>query len=91
MTPEQETHLSGIKQSFCVAVDAKYRRGQLEHGGNLWAKPGLFPMLADETLDFIVYAKTLEQQLRDVLAHIQNGEQQIAWQKLSGILDGPTD
>jgi hypothetical protein len=91
VSPEQEAHLAGIKQGFCVQVDAKYRRGQQEHGGNLWVKPGLFPMLTEETLDFVVYAKTLEQQLRDVLKHIEDGQQQIAWQKLSGILDGPTD
>lgn len=91
MNPEQEAHLSGIKQKFCAEVDAKYRRGQAEHGGNLWAKPGMFPMLAEETLDFVVYARTLEQQLREVLKHIEDGDQQIAYQKLSGILDGPTD
>jgi hypothetical protein len=88
---EQEAHLAGIKSGFCVAVDAKYRKGQQEHGGNLWKKPGLFPMLAEETLDFVVYARTLEQQLRDVLQHIEDGQQEIARVKLSGILDGPTD
>ena len=91
MNDEQEAHLAGIKTGFCVAVDAKYRRGQHEHGGNLWKKPGMLPMLTEETLDFVVYARTLEQQLREVLVHIEAGEQMVAYQKLSGILDGPTD
>lgn len=91
MTPEQETHLAGIKTTFCAQVDDKYRRGQQEHGGNLWTKPGMFPMLAEETLDFVVYVKTLEQQLREVLAHIEDGNHEMARAKLSGILDGPTD
>jgi hypothetical protein len=91
MNDEQEAHLAGIKSGFCVAVDAKYRKGQAEHGGNLWKKPGMLPMLTEETLDFVVYARTLEQQLRDVLAHIEDGNQEMARVKLAGILDGPTD
>lgn len=91
MNEEQEAHLAGIKSGFCVAVDAKYRAGQRQHGGNLWKKPGVFPMLTEETLDFVVYAQTLEQQLREVLSHIEDGNQEMARVKLSGILDGPTD
>lgn len=91
MNPEQEAHLAAVKSAFCVAVDSKYRKGQQEHGGNLWTKPGMFPMLREETIDFIVYAHTLEQQLRDVLTHIEDGNQEMARVKLSGILDGPTD
>lgn len=91
MTGEQEAHLSGIKSRFCAGVDDKYRKGQKEHGGDLWKKPGLFPMLKDETRDFIVYADTLEQQLRDALALLERGEVDIVMERLRGILDGPTD
>lgn len=91
MNDEQEAHLGGIKDRFCAGVDAKYRKGQLEHGGDLWRKPGLFPMLKDETHDFIVYADTLEAQLREVLALLHAGEIIRSVRQLSDILDGPTD
>ena len=36
MTPAQEAHLERIKGDFASWVDAKYRKGQAEHGpGNL--------------------------------------------------------
>lgn len=91
MNHEQEAHLSGIKTRLCAGLDDKYRKGQKEHGGDLWKKPGLFPMLKDETKDFVVYADTLEQQLRDVLSLLTRGEADIAVERLRGILDGPTD
>jgi hypothetical protein len=92
MNQEQETHLSGIKSRFCAGVDNKYRKGQLEHGGDLWKKPGLFPMLKDETTDFIVYADTLEQQLREILAMLEGSTPvAVVRDKLRAVLDGPTD
>jgi hypothetical protein len=62
MTPEQEEHLQRVKLDFLDAVDAKYRKGQAEHGGNLWKKPGVLEMLMDECVDFYVYAHVLRQQ-----------------------------
>lgn len=62
MTPEQELHLAEIKADFIKQVDAKYRKGQEEHGGNLWKKPGVLEMLMDECVDFFVYAYVLRQQ-----------------------------
>lgn len=91
MTPEQEAHLAELKTSFATGLDEKYRRGQQEHGGNLWMKTGMFPMLREEVLDFWAYGKTIERQLREVLAHIEDGNQELARVKLAGILDGPTD
>lgn len=64
MTPECETHLEGIKARVLQDIDAKYRRGQVEHGGNLWLKPGLIDMAIEEVLDLAVYLYTL----RDILA-----------------------
>lgn len=62
MTQEQEKHLDDIKYAFVKAVDAKYRAGQAEHGGDLWKKPGVLEMLMDECVDFFVYAQVLKQQ-----------------------------
>jgi hypothetical protein len=62
MTPEQENHLRDIKYDFLKAVDEKYRKGQAEHGGDLWKKPGVLEMLMEECIDFYVYAHVLRQQ-----------------------------
>jgi hypothetical protein len=62
MTQEQERHLEDIKYHFVKEVDAKYRKGQAEHGGDLWKKPGVLEMLMDECVDFYVYAYCLRQQ-----------------------------
>jgi hypothetical protein len=65
MTNDQEKHLENIKYDFLKAVDTKYRKGQKEHGGNLWKKPGVLEMLMDECVDFYVYAHVLKQQRDD--------------------------
>lgn len=91
MTPEQESHLAGIKARTCAGLDEKYRRGQHEHGGNLWLKPGMLTMLKAETRDFIVYADTLEQQLREVLTLLRAGKCEDAGAKLDALLNGPDE
>jgi hypothetical protein len=48
MTQEQESHLQGIKDQFARDVDAKYRAGVREHGGNLWEMTPL--QLIDEAM-----------------------------------------
>lgn len=61
MTPKQETHLEFIKTQFTSDVDKKYRKGQAEHGGNLWDKnTHLLDMAIEEALDLYVYLITLK-------------------------------
>ena len=91
MTPEQERHLAAVKARIADGIDEKYRKGQAEHGGNLWRKPGVFPMLTDEVRDFVVYADTLEHQLRAVLGMLTRGDYADAEQMLRDILDGKPD
>ena len=57
MTPEQERHLQMIKDEFVKRVDAKYRAGQKEHGGDLWNKDSLAEALP-EAIDLFVYIIT---------------------------------
>ena len=60
MTPQQEAHLQRIKDEFVREVDAKYRKGQIEHGGNLFEKPGMLDMALEEVIDLYVYLRTLK-------------------------------
>jgi hypothetical protein len=91
MTPEQEAHLRAIQGAFCKGVDDKYRRGQAEHGGDLWTKPGMLGRLTDEVRDFVVYAHTLDQQLREVQRLLEAGELELGCRMLATLLDGPVD
>lgn len=68
MTPEQENHLLSIKNTFKQLVDTKYRKGQAEHGGDLWflSPNQLLDMAIDEAIDQIVYLLTLKEKLNTV-------------------------
>lgn len=65
MTPEHEAHLAHLKAVIAADIDAKYRAGQIEHGGNIWEKPGMLDHAIEEVLDMAVYLYTLRDQLRD--------------------------
>lgn len=62
MTDEQEAHLARVKARFSADLDAKYRDGQAEHGGNLWEKPGALEQAYAEVLDLATYLITLMEQ-----------------------------
>ena len=64
MSPEHEAHLSHLKTEFTADLDAKYRAGQIEHGGNIWEKPGMLAHAIEEAIDQVVYLYTLRDQLR---------------------------
>jgi hypothetical protein len=72
MTPEQETHLQEIKDSFCLESDDKYRHGAQTHGGELQEMPAL--QLVDESLaeaiDAYVYLKTLRPKVEELTAEV---------------------
>jgi len=65
MTLEQEKHLQQIKDEFVVLADAKYRKGQEEHGGDLFDKDVLWLLdqILYEAIDQVVYALTLREKL----------------------------
>ena len=67
MTNEQENHLQSIKNSFTELVDAKYRKGQAEHGGDLASMDilKLIDCTIDEAIDQVVYLLTLRQSILD--------------------------
>ena len=62
MSPEHEKHLAGILSDLVKDVDAKYRKGQEEHGGALWRRP-VWKDAWDEVLDLCTYVHTLKMQL----------------------------
>lgn len=66
MMPEQEDHIQSIVDRFAVEADRKYRKGQAEHGGNLWDLPSrtLLDFAIEETIDQFIYLTTLKDKLR---------------------------
>ena len=65
MTPQQETHLKSITKRFTELCDTKYRKGQQEHGGDMWRmSPGeLIDNAISEAIDQVVYLLTLKDRL----------------------------
>jgi hypothetical protein len=60
-----EEHLQRVIDGFSRDVRAKYEKGQQEHGGNLWQKPGMVDHAIEEVLDLAVYLYTLREQLAE--------------------------
>lgn len=69
MTSEQEHHLQQIKTAFKSAVDVKYRKGQKEHGGNLFdlTSLNLIDAALDECIDQYTYLFTLRDKIKEEL------------------------
>lgn len=69
MTTSQEEHLQRIKKDFCELIDAKYRKGSVEHsgefGGELLNVPtlGLLNHAIDEAIDQVAYLLSLREKL----------------------------
>jgi len=67
LTEAQQEHLDDLLAAFDRAARAKYLQGQIEHGGNVWLKPGMLREAQAEVIDQWVYLHALERQLR---AHV---------------------
>lgn len=76
MTPEQEAHLESINNAITKRISAKYRRGQAEHGGDLWARPALRDMV-DEITDLNAYFITMEQQFQQMHQLLQQAREHV--------------
>ena len=65
MTPNQELHKQSIIKRVGELIDAKYRKGVNEHGGNLWDLPirELVDNAIDEAIDQLAYLLTVKDQL----------------------------
>ncbi len=71
MNEAQEAHLANIHNNLFQDLDIKYRKGQREHGGNLWDRDVLKDIV-DESLDLITYAYTADFKRRQALSCIES-------------------
>lgn len=62
MDAEHAAHLERIRANFTKDLAVKYETGQIEHGGNLWDKPGMLEHAIEEAIDMVVYLYTLKEQ-----------------------------
>lgn len=63
MNTEHAMHLEKLLKKFERLASDKYIKGQQEHGGKLWLKPGLLDMAIEEAIDQVIYLLTLKDQL----------------------------
>jgi hypothetical protein len=59
-------HLGSIVAWLGQQMSVKYKCGQEEHGGQLWAKPGALKNLEEEIIDLPIYYKTAKDQLKQM-------------------------
>ena len=64
-TREQREHAIHIADGAGRLILDKYKRGQEEHGGNLWEKSGLIDNAIEEAIDMVIYLLTLKEQYKD--------------------------
>jgi hypothetical protein len=62
-TREQRDHALKLAEEFQFLMLRKYKKGQKEHGGNLWDKETLLDNAIDEVVDLAIYLLTLREQL----------------------------
>ena len=72
-TLDHEAHLQRLLAWVATHVDRKYRRGQAEHGGQLWEKPGLLAELHAETFDLLAYGQTLDEHAGQIFQDFDAG------------------
>ena len=65
MTHEQEVHLKDIKSWITESIDIKYRKGQEEHGGNLWDRDTTAD-LSFEIVDAVTYFYCVLRKMRQL-------------------------
>lgn len=64
MTSAQQAHQDRIVKRFAAEFREKFTKGQAEHGGDMWRKPGMLQHAKEEVLDLVAYLFTLEEQLQ---------------------------
>jgi hypothetical protein len=74
MNKENELHLRSIIEQAIDLIDAKYRRGDEQHGGKLWKKKNLIDKAIEEAIDQVVYLITLKQQINSKTLYLVRGK-----------------
>ena len=88
---QQEQHLQRVISFWVKFLTAKFWRGQVEHGGNLWEKPGMLRHVEAETADLLAYVATLREQLAETLADLRALRYERATDRLEEILGEPRE
>ena len=74
LTSSQWDHIDRVADRQSRLMWSKYVKGQQEHGGNCWEKPGMLAHAMDEAADLPVYLHTLSEQMRNLVSLLRNGE-----------------
>lgn len=91
MDGQSERFLDDLISHQAFATDKKYRKGQKEHGGKLWEKPGMLRNIEFENTDQSTYAFALRKQLNRVLEYQLEGSYEKATEIIKMILAEPKD
>lgn len=82
MTHEQESHLDRIKTQALAMIDSKYRRGQAEHGGNIWDQnKNLLDNAIEEAIDMVVYLLSEKEKRNTWDARVEAINKEMGWNK----------
>lgn len=74
MTKSQKKFLLLSLFNFVKFAGIKYRKGQQQHGGNLWEKKDLITKAKEEVIDQWFYLDALEKQIMSKTIYKVNGK-----------------
>jgi len=72
LNSEHWGHLNDIVIWFGRVFSSKYQKGQSEHGGRMWEKPGIGTCLEQEVIDLVCYHKTMKDQMKRLFPEAYN-------------------
>lgn len=73
MRNEDHAHVERLIELQGALTRRKYANGRGEHGGDLWAKPGMLTHAIEEVTDLSVYLLTLRDQCSHIAADLRSG------------------
>jgi hypothetical protein len=73
LTKGQRAHVQRVTDLQTDLIREKYRKGQKEHGGNCWEKPGMLAHALEEAADLPVYLYTLQDQIAAIALALRVG------------------
>lgn len=60
--------------SQAIRIRKKYPKGQKEHAGNIWEKPGMLNNAEEEVTDLITYLHVIRQQVEFAINFLKKGQ-----------------
>lgn len=91
MNKAQKAHMAEIISAQANKIMKKYPKGQREHKGNIWEKPGMLNNADEEVTDLITYLHVIRQQIELAINFLKKGRLAFALTILENLIGREED